>query len=394
MKKIALWMTYLYFFICPLEFIFNRYFGSSVKYIAIVAAACMLMFFIGNRQQTMRFGAIQVCIVAWAVLEAASFLWTIRVGLTLSILTTYIMMAILVFAISLFPFDKKEFEGVLLSYMLGCVVLGAMVLIMGDLDSGYSNFGRITINILGSYQDPNSLAASLLSGAFFALHQMLKKPKGFPIFNILYGAAFVVMTLATFLTASRGALIAYVGALFIYLFMRSSQKSRAQMVAISLVSIVLLYFVLYLTLSKTAFNRLFDFSGYIGGGGRLRIWKPALREIIIHPLFGRGVASYLGYFMQVLNEEVAMHNSFLALVFECGIVGLTLFMIPFIQSMYAARYKKNAMIIAIISANLIAAFFLDALVVRYLWNAMMFGIIFYNVSLKEQNEAQNIIDKA
>ena len=134
MKKTALWMTYLYFFICPLEFIFNQYFGSSVKYIAIVAAAFILMYFIGTPKQPMKIGSMQICVVGWAVLEAASFAWTIQTSLTLSILISYIMMAILVFAISIFPFTQEEFEGTLASYTIGCVVLSLILIFFGQMD--------------------------------------------------------------------------------------------------------------------------------------------------------------------------------------------------------------------------------------------------------------------
>ena len=378
MRKTALWMTYLYFFICPLEFIFNVWFGSSVKYIGLIAAAFILMFFIGSRKTPMRIGLIQICIILWAVFEATSYLWTIPSTHGLDRLLTYIMMAVFVFAVSLFPFEKKELEGVLLSCTLGCLVLACLVFAIGEMHGGYNSTGRITLHILNSYLDPNGLAANLLVGIFYSLHQTMKKPKGFPLSNILFGICFVVLTTAAFYTGSRGALVAYAGAALIYLLSRTSAKNRWRILATIPLILILLYFGLSLVLSERTFDRLFDFESYTSGSGRINIWLTALREIVKRPFFGYGVASYFGYFKQVFGTESAMHNTFLLLVFEVGIVGLSLFMVPFFQALRCAKQQKNTLIVAVIFANLIAAFFLDALNWRYLWNAMMFGIIFYN----------------
>ncbi|MEE1280331.1 MAG: O-antigen ligase family protein [Oscillospiraceae bacterium] len=383
MRKTALWMTYLYFFICPLEFIFNRWFGSSVKYIALVAAAFILMFFIVSPKQPMKFGAIQICLGAWALFEAASYLWTIHSRHTLSMLITYLMMAVLVIAISLFPFEKKELEGVLLSYTLGCLILTILVLVFGKMWNDNAS-GRMSIQILGSYQDPNGLAANLLGGIFYSLHKIFEKPKRFPILNILFAVIWAVSSIAVFYTGSRGALVAYAVALIAFTLMRSSKKNRLIILLSASLAILIIYFILKELLPPALFNRLFDFSSYSGGSGRINIWLTALRKIVENPIVGFGVLSHQGFFYLERGAEVSMHNTFLFILFEVGIVGLTLFMIPFIKSLRCAIRHKNAMLVAIIIANIAVAFFLDALNLRYLWNAMMFGIIFYNCCYAEK----------
>lgn len=389
MKKAALYMTYLYFLICPLEFIFNRYFGSSVKYIAIVAAAFMLMFFIGSRKVPMRFGSIQICVGAWAIFEAASYLWTIHSKNTLSMLITYMMMAILVFAVSLFPFDTKNLEACLTAYTLGCVILSLLLFVVGQT---YEE--RLTIKVLGSYQDPNSLAAILLSGSFFALYKTFQKPVRTVIPNIFYAICFTATTLAIFATSSRGALIAYVTSFFIYLVIITPKPKRWQIFITVPIALLLSYIVLKLTLPANTFHRLFDFNDYIGGNGRIGIWSSVLQEIIKRPLLGHGVLSHQGYFYQQVGYTYDMHNTFLFLLFEVGAVGLALFLIPFIKTYLYAAKNKNALICAIIVANIIAAFFLDALNHRYLWNALMFGIIYYNANCaQKQQKSDLLVDK-
>lgn len=376
-------MTYLYFLICPLEFILNQYFGSSVKYVAIVAAAFMLMFFIGSKRTPMRFGSIQICIGVWAILEASSYLWTIHSKNTLSMLVTYMMMAVLVFAVSLFPFEKKHLEGCFIFYTLGCLALSVLLLAIG-----VAYEGRLTIKVLGSYQDPNALSAILLSSSFFSLFKTFQKPVRSVIPNVLYGICFVTVTIGIFATSSRGALVAYALAFFIYVVIVTPKRKRWQIFVTLPVILIILYIVLLLALPERTFNRLFNFDAYIDGGGRINIWTSVLQEIIKRPLFGHGILSHQGYFYEQTGQVLSMHNTFLFLLFEVGAVGLALFLFPYTKTFLYAAKNKNAMICAVIIANIVAAFFLDALNHRYLWNAMMFGIIYYNTNHLQKNDGK------
>ncbi len=385
MRKVALWTTYLYFFICPLEFIFNRYFGSSVKYVALVAAAFILMFFIGTPKQKIKISSFQICIILWAMFEAASFLWTIQTARTLDILVTYLMMAVLVFAISIFPFTEKEFESILTFYAIGALILSFLVLIFGQMDEGSIYSGRLTLKILGAYQDPNDLGASLLAPAFYSLYRTFKKGNLF--WNIFFAVSFMAMSVATLATGSRGALVAYAFAILVFVLMASSKKGRLIILVSVPFILIIAYLVLRSVLDVYTFNRLFDFGDYTDGNGRIRIWLSALSQIIYHPFLGQGIASHMGYFLQNRGIALAMHNSYLAMLFEVGLVGLALFFYPTIKSLFYAAKKKNGMICAAICSCMLAAFFLDALLVRYLWNAIIIAMLYYNVqhSEKEKN---------
>ena len=385
MRKVALWTTYLYFFICPLEFIFNRFFGSSVKYVALVAAAFILMFFIGTPKQKIKISSFQICIILWAMFEAASFLWTTQTDRTLDILITYLMMAVLVFAISIFPFTEKEFEGILTFYTIGALILSLLVLLFGQMDEGSIYSGRLTLKILGAYQDPNDLGASLLAPAFYSLYRTFKKSNIF--WNIFFAVSFMAISIATLATGSRGALVAYAFAMLVFVLITSSKKGRL----VILVSIPFVLLIAYLALKSVldvyTFNRLFNFDDYTGGNGRIGIWMSALSQIIYHPFLGQGIASHMGYFVEALGRPLAMHNSYLAMLFEVGLVGLALFLYPSIKSVLFAAKKKNGMVCAAVCSCMLAAFFLDALLVRYLWNAIIIAVVYYSIhhSQKEKN---------
>lgn len=386
MRKISLYLIYLYFLICPLEFIFNAFFGSSVKYIAIVTAGMVAMFFIGNYNQKIRFGAVQACLILWAVMQAASILWTIPYTNTEERLTTYLMMAVLVVMLSVFPFDTKEFKTALWAYTLGCVVLSVLLITNGKMDSGYNYAGRLTINIFDSYLDPNNLAAILLTGVFTAFSSIWNKSKITPVSNIFGIAAVITMIVATLLTGSRGGIIALIVGFAVYIYAKSNKKSRPIVVLCFVVGVIIAFILAKNLLPPELSRRIFEFSEYGSGSGRMAHWVAAIKKICDNPLFGFGAASYFGYFSSVQGGEFAMHNTFLAVLFEIGLIGLIVFMIPIILGIKSALKTKSALLLAVIFSNMAAAFFLDTLHTRFFWNAIALVVIWHEIQIRQQKE--------
>jgi len=383
MKKFALLITYIYVFCCPLEFVLNRYFGSSVKLIAAAAVIVTAFYFLIEQKITIKFTAFQFCLLGWAGLEALSILWTDVTRQTHSMLLSYIMMAAFIILLSFFPFDKKESDRLIMFYSLGTMVLVIMLITMGQVD-GSAHTGRMTIRVLGKNQDPNGLAALILSGAFYSLYKTLEAKR----LRILYFAAFLVQSFGVVYTGSRGGLVAYVVALVTFLVIKMPKKGRIPAILSSLVLIVGGYFVLEALLPRGLFNRLFNISAYFssGGMGRTKIWMTGLQELMKSPVIGHGTTSHLYYFSQTLGGTLAMHNTFLCVAFEVGIIGLVLFVIPFISTFFKALKHKNALIASVLVANVTAAFFLDSLYLRFLWNALIFAIVYKNSLESEQKQ--------
>ena len=159
MRRIALWMTYLYFFICPLEFILNNFFGSSVKYVALGVTAFMLMYFIGTPKQNIKFGSFQVCILLWATFEAASYLWTMETGSTSRVLTAYILMAVLVFATNiivevvkgLFPKIPTNIVAVIVALIVTILAMVILCAVFKITVMWYYAVGAVVLGIFVGY---------------------------------------------------------------------------------------------------------------------------------------------------------------------------------------------------------------------------------------------------
>lgn len=375
MKKFALLITYIYAFCCPLEFILNVFFGSSVKLIAAAAVVVTAFYFLIDQKHTIKFTAFQFCLLGWAGLEALSILWTNPTSATHETLISYLMMTAFVILLSFFPFDKKEADLLIKFYSLGALALAIILLTVGQVD-GSVYTGRMTVSVLGRNQDPNGLAATILSGVFYSLYKAIESKK----FRVLYLVALLIQSIAIFYTGSRGGLVAYVVALLAFIVIKIPKKRKVLAIVSALGLVVASYFLLQAVLPKSLFDRLFDLSEYFssGGTGRVKIWTTALKEMMRSPIIGFGVTSFLYYFSQVLGGAVAMHNTFLCVAFEVGIIGLVLFVVPFLSTAVNALKHKNALIVAIILANAVAACFLDSLYLRFLWNALIFGVVYKN----------------
>lgn len=390
MKKFALLIVYVYAFCCPIEFVLNVWFGSSVKLIAAAAVMITAFYFIVEQKIVIKFTAFQLCLIGWAGLEALSVLWTNVTSGTYSTLLSYLMMTAFVVLLSLFPFNTKEAEWLIAFYSLGTVITSIMLLTMGQVD-GSAYIGRLTINVLGKSQDPNSLAALILSGTFYSLYKTIAAKR----LRIIHFAAFLLQSVAIFFTGSRGGLVAYVIALVIFIAIKIPRNRRIFAILTSVILVIAGYFALEALLPERLFDRLFNLSGYleVSGIGRMRIWTSALKELMNSPMFGYGALSHFSFFLMEFGDDFAMHNTFLCVAFETGLVGLLLFTLPFFSSLLKSLKHKNALVVTILVSNVIAAFFLDSLYLRFLWNSLIFAVAFNNALELEKSQGIALNDK-
>ena len=127
--------------------------------------------------------------------------------------------------------------------------------------------------------------------------------------------------------------------------------------------------------------RVLDFesytSTYANGSGRTVIWKALLSSFDIHWIWGHGVGSSISYFKEIYGKAVAVHNTFLLVLYEVGIFG---FGIYFFSYVYMAIYhRRNEALFSILIGSLISSIFLDALNQRYIWNSLILCIMQYNI---------------
>ena len=124
--------------------------------------------------------------------------------------------------------------------------------------------------------------------------------------------------------------------------------------------------------------RLESVDSYTTGSGRTEIWRTLLNSFDARWLIGHGVGSTVAYFNETIGNATGVHNSFLLALYESGLIGFSLFIFSFLSLLIYHIKKKNALFVALIIGAMVSSLFLDTLNLRYLWNALILGVVEYN----------------
>ena len=252
--------------------------------------------------------------------------------------------------------------------------------------------GDASARLQGAGGDPNALAASLvaavvLAGALAASSQR-------PWARVAPVAIIPVLVAGLVASQSRGGAIA--AALTVLVAFVVFERGRVHVAAFTL--LVVGAAMMWFSTTPGAWERLTTFDA--GGGGRSTLWTGAWRAAKDHPVDGVGLNNFRDVApdyarqpgqledVRILAEQPRfVHNTYLQLLAENGVVGLLLYLgfaLGCLRAMWVAarRFKAirstsletlaRAALVATISM-LIAAFFLSAAIDARMWILFALG---------------------
>lgn len=200
------------------------------------------------------------------------------------------------------------------SYLAGCIV-AAISLVVSWVTSNGAIYGRLTVGELNA----NYVSYSLATGVTVALILILfsnSKVKN----NLLIGVI-SMLSFAILLSGTRGSIISVVFLLAMYYsFQLKHQPLKVfWTLFLSIITAALLLSVI----PETVYTRIVSDGSTSDdvSSGRYDIWSLATSFISEKPLLGNG----LHYFESQSLNEVKVHNVFLTLLVEFGIVGFILY---------------------------------------------------------------------
>ncbi|MBC1793066.1 O-antigen ligase family protein [Listeria booriae] len=207
----------------------------------------------------------------------------------------------------------------LVYYAMGLVNLGFSMEGNGIREMGVL-IDRGFARLMGLTNDPNIFVfINMLFIAYFLTHRE-------KWWNLLGG--FIVI-LCVMLTLSRGAIISLVIVLMLCLLV-GSLKSKLLMIIGSVVFFFIanFFFIQFMEVSLWELMvERFDTVGEDGGSGRFDIWSDGLVYFLNKPLLGIGSFNFQGYHSFADGKAIFMHNSFLEILVETGIVGMIFYTI-------------------------------------------------------------------
>ena len=220
-----------------------------------------------------------------------------------------------------------------LRWMLGAYLAGAVataVVGFGQTSADSADVGRLS----GGIQDPNELAAALLPAVPIALFGMAVVTRR--LVRVSLVAALLVLAASLFMTGSRGGLVG-LGVMFVAaIFLSGPLRQQVVLGMLVVTAVAVIYYTLLAP--PEVLWRLTHFSAE-GGSGRTDLWSVALQMYHDHPFLGVASDNFevvepsytfssinlstLG----ILDETKVVHNTYLHVLVELGVIGLVLFAI-------------------------------------------------------------------
>lgn len=218
---------------------------------------------------------------------------------------------------------------------LAFYAIGASNLDFNFTGNGIDSYGltvdRGTPRLAGVVTTDPNLTAAFLSIFFF----VLLTTKGKLLSKLL-------VSLTIILTFSRGAYLAVGLSLLLYIIanMRRFLTMRTLGVAaiitfISIVGLGVLNNITGINATELAVGRV-DEASVDGGSGRIDIWDKALGAFYGSPLVGIGANSSLQYNIDNFQEHHYVHNTYLEVLIELGVVGAIVYLLLIVLLFYAS----------------------------------------------------------
>lgn len=259
----------------------------------------------------------------------------------------HLLIAALVYLlVTTFVTEPRHARWLAAAFVTGC----ALSIVAGLATSGLEPVGDSATSVQGRLQggvgDPNYLAAAIVPAIMLAA--ALASRRGRPVLRLGLVAAIVILALGLAATQSRGGLISIaivsVGALLLW---RGRRLAVASMIVVFAVTAVV-----WFSASPAAWERVT--SADDGGSGRTDIWTVAWRIVDEHPAAGVGLSQFpvvsQDFLRQpgaiergdlIVNHGIKVHNVYLQLWVETGIVGLLLFLAVALRGIVAAFRAAN-----------------------------------------------------
>ncbi|HEU0023644.1 MAG TPA: O-antigen ligase family protein [Thermoleophilaceae bacterium] len=282
---------------------------------------------------------------------ALSIVWAEAPGDAFAALQPWLACALMFTVLVTLDLERGQIRTLAFAFLAGVTFSVALGLIGGveapTADSAIRAEGRLS----GGLDDPNYLAAGIVPSIAMAAGLLAGVRSA--LVRLAMAASVVILVLGLAATQSRGGLIAALVATAAAVVV----AKRARVAVVAFIVIVVGLVAIWFASSPDAWQRITDTADQ--GNGRGSLWKVAGRIASDHPIAGVGLNNYRVYapryvdgpgeltFVNFIAERPhVVHNVYLQMLVEVGIVGTALFLIlaggALAAAMRAARqYERN-----------------------------------------------------
>ena len=312
--------------------------GQAVTLVKLATAALVLSWLTlvaGRRWQPVLFRdhpLLSYEVLLLAVWAGTSVLWAHDPGTTVWGAFRLAQMLFLLFLVFSAISERRDLRLFASAFIAGAVLTSAVGLLGLAGDSGSDNAAS---RFGGAFGNPNNLAAVVLPALALAGFQLFAARRTAERVLLAGSGAFLVIVL--FLTQSRGGLAGFAVMSFVAVAVAAPFRTRALVLILAVLTVGLAYFTV--VASPTQRERVTTLSA-AGSTGRNDLWRVALRMTADHPVGGVGMDNFTSVAPEYLQQDLdvrrsdlflrsnaaEVHNTYLSVLAELGIVGLTFFL--------------------------------------------------------------------
>lgn len=385
-----------------LESLPNRFMLLTLAAAALVAGRRSL------RRETLMGGGrlVLALIAAFVFWQLLSLVWAPDVAFAKTLPKEYAYIVAAVCIVLATMRSRRDVRWLALAFVCGAVASVLVGVAQGGLTAAGAGSGvdPEDSRFAAGSGDPNYLAAMLVPAVMLAGGLSVQAATRMRLF--LLGSV-LIMAVGLAATQSRGGLIAAVIAFAAAFVLMRDQRRLVMGAAAAAASGLLTFFLVY----PRAWERIVGVKDSGSGSGRTDIWGVAWDVITQHPFIGVGLnqfpvvsptfvrqpGSLGGATSLIVDEHIVVHNVFLQLWAETGIVGLSLFLALVAASLgmglraaqqfdvlgdAAMAALSRAVVVALLSV-LTASFFLSNILARQIWVLLVFGPVMATLARSE-----------
>lgn len=340
MRRIAYFMSLLVILTMSWEhFLVIPGLGSASRVVGILAAMFWLLAVLvtGKIRSLKPFHIFVFLFILW---NAASILWTIDPDRTLVQIITYVQMGILSLIIWDLYTSPAAIKTALQVYVFGTTVpiVGTIADFITRSQTEYVLYGRYSAS--GSNANTTGILLAMGLPLAWYLAASAGEGKSGQLLRLVNYAYIAAMTFAIVLTATRFAIIMALPAFLFGLSSLGSLRPLVRIVIFAFLTTILL--TVGSLVPRASYERLQTIDDELQGGNlseRTELWQRGIDLWLQHPITGIGSAGFDTAVEPIYGRKRAVHNSFIAIAAELGIVGLVLFgMIFTITAFEAMRH--------------------------------------------------------
>lgn len=360
-QKLTEYLTYIYFLLTFFEPYLNGVLGSIGKYYIFILM--MIIIYWNNYRITLH--SYTIPYILWLIYRFITLLWTDNSYMANSHMLSQIGMVGLLVIFNARIFSRNTIQNIIKVMWASSFVISVLGIFFGRSYHGIVESRQVLV-LFGQEIDPNNQAMLSLVGVSISFYYLIYERK----YIICSIVALSVNIMAIFMTGSRGGFVSVlVITLFIIIFNKGCLSSNIKKLFILTGILLLAIFLLENYIPQETYHRLVDMDTYEGGSKRIDIWTNGIQLLSenVNIVFGAGWGDYYGY----NGVFAAMHNTFLAMLCDVGLLGVLIFFVPIVSKIVWCIRNKEFMPVMLIIAAFVPCFFIEAINKRIFWNPIL-----------------------